>query len=122
MAPLIASALFVIVVTALADILIIAVLESTDDLDEIFLTCGVISGIAIAILLLVPLAIDLPLRRNGSFASTTLLGPAGVFFILKGTKAPRWLKWTFFACLYIPAFLVFTIYIFSTAQELSTAT
>lgn len=88
--------------TLLADTLIVAVIESTDDLDEILINSGVITGIALALLLLTPMVIDLPiLSRNGSL-SAALMGPAGVFFALKGTGTPRWLKWVLFAAAYVP--------------------
>ncbi len=109
-----ASILFLVVVTLLADILIIAILESTDDLDEIFLNCGVISGVAVALLLLAPIAIDIPTNSRSGVASAALLGPAGVFFVLKGTRTPRWLKWAFFAFLYVPTAFLLSLSLIST--------
>ena len=117
MAPVLASIFFVIFVTLLADILIIAVLESTNDLDEILLNCGVIGVIAVGLVLLAPFAIELPVRFQGGFASTALFGPAGVFFVLKGTRTPRWLKWTFFGVVYTLVALWFGLLLPASAQS-----
>ena len=85
------TAHFAIVVIEMffADLAIIAVIETTDNLDE-----PMKAGLAALVIStgLIWVATDVALIRIPIY-SGLLMGPAGPFFALKDTRAPTWAKW-----------------------------